>query len=86
MLAIAFLAKTINFYDIILIDERLVFMKSKKLRKKIESLRERTKEHKEKIEIERQKPLPNEGCIAHWEKEIMAFENQIEEAIKKLEG
>lgn len=61
-------------------------MKKNKLQKKIESLKRQIIEHKEKIETERQKSFPNEGCIAHWEKEIIAFEKQIEKAIKKLEG
>ena len=61
-------------------------MKRKKLQKKIESLREQILEHREKIVGERQKPFPHIGLINHWEKEIMAFENQIEKAMKKLEG
>ncbi|MBM4140817.1 MAG: hypothetical protein FJ242_04890 [Nitrospira sp.] len=61
-------------------------MKKNKLQKKIESLKRQIIERKEKIETERQKSFPNEGCIAHWEKEIIAFEKQIEKAIKKLEG
>jgi len=60
-------------------------MKRKKLRKKIESLRKQIKEHEEKIEAERKKSFPHEGCIAHWEREIMTFEKQIEKAMKKLE-
>jgi len=61
-------------------------MKKNKLRRKIESLRRQIIEHKEKIETERQKSFPNEGCIAHWEKEIRVFEKQIEKAMKKLEA
>jgi len=41
--------------------------------------------HKEKIETERQKSFPHEGCITHWEKEIITFKKQIEKASKKLE-
>jgi peptidoglycan hydrolase CwlO-like protein len=59
-------------------------MKKAKLRKKVESLRSQIKNHKEKIERERQKSFPDEGCISHWEKEIISFENQIEKAIRKL--
>jgi hypothetical protein len=59
--------------------------KRKRLRKKVESLREQIKNHKGKIEIEKQNSFPNEGLIAHWEKEIMAFEKQIEKAMSKLE-
>ena len=61
-------------------------MKKKKLQKKIESLRGQIEEHKEKIKMEKQKSFPNEGCIIHWEKEITAFERQIEKAVRRLEG
>lgn len=60
-------------------------MKKKKLQKKIESLRGQIEEHKEKIRLEKQKSFPNEGCIIHWENEIIAFERQIEKAVRKLE-
>jgi len=60
-------------------------VKKKRLRKKIASLMEQIEIHKGKIEGERQKYFPHEGCIAHWEKEIMTFEKQIEKASKKLE-
>ncbi len=60
-------------------------MKKKKLLKKIESLREQIEKHKGKIEIEKQKSFHDEGCIAHWKKEIIVFEKQIEKAMKKLE-
>jgi len=65
---------------------KYVFMRKNKLRKKIKSLKEQIMKHNEKIRVERQKFFPNEGCIAHWEKEIMAFEKQIEKAVKKLGG
>jgi len=61
-------------------------LKRKRLQKKIESLREQIKNHKEKIEAEKQKSFPNEGLIAHWEKEIMSFKKQIEKSLTKLEG
>ncbi|MBI4690481.1 MAG: hypothetical protein HY754_09490 [Nitrospirae bacterium] len=61
-------------------------MKKKKLQKKIESLKEQIEDHKEKIRLEKQNSFPNEGCIIHWDKEIIAFEQQIEKAVKKLEG
>ncbi|MBI4849715.1 MAG: hypothetical protein HY808_14290 [Nitrospirae bacterium] len=61
-------------------------MKRNKLRKKIESLRKQVKEHEDKVQAEKQKSFPNDGCVAHWQKEITAFENQIEKAMKKLEG
>lgn len=61
-------------------------MKKKKLQKKIESLQEQIDEHKEKIRTEKQKSFPGEGCISHWEKEITAFERQIEKAVRRMEG
>jgi len=60
-------------------------MKRKRLKKKIESLRERITEHKEKIEAERLKSFSDEGCIAHWEKEIKAFEDQVQKTMGRLE-
>ncbi|MBI4823121.1 MAG: hypothetical protein HY805_02680 [Nitrospirae bacterium] len=61
-------------------------MKGKRLRRKIESLKRQIEEHKVKIKEERQISFPDEGCIAHWGKEIAAFENQIKKAMQKLEG
>ncbi len=60
-------------------------MKKGKLRKKIESLREQIAIHQNKIALEKQNSFPDKGCISHWEKEITAFEKQIEKAMKKLE-
>jgi uncharacterized coiled-coil DUF342 family protein len=59
-------------------------MKGSKLRKKIESLKRQIVKHQEKIDMERQNSFPDEGCIAHWEKEISTFKKQIEKAMKKL--
>ena len=61
-------------------------MKRKKLKKKIESLSDRIKEHKDKIAAERQISFPDEGCIAHWEKEIAVFKKEIDKTLRKLEG
>ena len=61
-------------------------MKRNKIRKKIDSLNIMVKEHNRKIETERQKSFPDEGCIKHWEKEMIAFKNQIEKALRKMEG
>jgi len=74
--------KIIDFHDII----RMTAFMKKKLQKKIGSLRAQIEEHKEKIRLEKQKSFPNEGCITHWEKEITAFEQQIEKAVRRLEG
>ncbi|HLA00579.1 MAG TPA: hypothetical protein VJZ24_02960 [Thermodesulfovibrionales bacterium] len=48
-------------------------------------MRKQIERHKEKIDEEEHKSFSNEGLIAHWEKEIIAFEKQIEKALKKLE-
>lgn len=76
-------AKIIIFRDII---HNNSLLKKKKLQKKIESLREQIDEHKGKIRSEKQKSFPSEGCINHWEKEITAFERQIEKAVRRVEG
>ncbi len=60
-------------------------MKRKRIRKKIESLKDMIEEHKRKIEAERQASFPDKGLIAHWEKEITNFRNQIEKTMKKEE-
>jgi hypothetical protein len=53
-------------------------------RKTIHSLEMRIREHQGKINLERQKDLPNLGLIRHWETEIMAFEKGIRQARKRL--
>ncbi len=61
-------------------------MVRRRIRKKVESLEARIKEHHKKIEQEEQKPQPDAGLIAHWEREIQAFRDAILKARKKLEG
>ena len=41
--------------------------------------------HKEKIENEKVKPLPDVNMIRYWEKEIQVFMNEIVKAEKRLE-
>lgn len=41
-------------------------------------------EHERKIEEEKHKSFPDEGCIAHWERQIVNFKNQIKKAVGKL--
>jgi hypothetical protein len=48
-------------------------MSNRAIRKAIESLREQILEHQEKIGREREKSIPDEGVIRHWEGEIRAF-------------
>ena len=53
-------------------------------KKAILSLEARIIEHQEKIELELTKELPDKGLINHWQKEIRAFENGIQKALKRL--
>jgi peptidoglycan hydrolase CwlO-like protein len=53
-------------------------------RKAIHSLTRRIEEHQEKIRLEYEKDLPNQGLIKHWEAEIRAFEKAIKQAQKRL--
>lgn len=61
-------------------------MAKRRLRKKIESLEARIKEHEDKIKAEKSRSQPDEGLIAHWEREVRSFRNAILRARKKLEG
>jgi len=49
----------------------------KEKRKGIETLKSNIREHQQKIADEKNYPVPNEGLIKHWEREIRAFENDI---------
>ncbi|MBD2496845.1 MULTISPECIES: hypothetical protein [Nostoc] len=60
-------------------------MGKKHHKKAIDSLTQRIHEHQEKIRLESEKDLPDEGLIKHWEKEIRAFEKAIQQARKRLE-
>ncbi|MDX2214328.1 MAG: hypothetical protein SFY66_13645 [Oculatellaceae cyanobacterium bins.114] len=59
-------------------------MGKKNHKKAIRSLTQRIAEHQEKIRLEYEKDNPDEGLIAHWEKEIRAFEKGIQQAQKRL--
>ena len=59
-------------------------MGKKNHKKAIRSLNQRITEHQEKIRLELEKELPDEGLIEHWEKEIKAFEKGIQQAMKRL--
>ena len=59
-------------------------MGTKNHRKAIRSLQKRIIEHQEKIRIESQKDMPNEGLMHHWRMEIRAFERGIAQARKRL--
>lgn len=59
-------------------------MGKKNHKKAIRSLTQRIAEHREKIRLEHGKDSPDKGLIAHWEKEIRAFEKGIQQAQKRL--
>ena len=61
-------------------------MGSKGLKQRVLSLERRIAEHKEKISAERARDNPDDKLIAHWEKEISAFQNGIDRAKKRLGG
>ena len=52
-------------------------MSNRNLRKTIRSLRARIDEHRDKIRLERSRPEPDQGLIAHWETEVRAFEKRV---------
>lgn len=60
------------------IAERLIVGR-KNHKKAIRSLTQRIVEHQEKIRLE-EKDSPDQGLVAHWEKEIRAFEKGIQQA------
>jgi len=53
-------------------------------RRKVESLETRMREHLEKIAKEKQKAVPDEGLIRHWQREIEAFQDGIHRAQKRI--
>ena len=58
--------------------------RSKRIRKDLAGLEGALRRHQEKIEIERAKPMPDSGRIAHWEAEIRAFRKQIDRLLRRL--
>lgn len=52
-------------------------MGKKNHKKAIRSLTQRIAEHQEKIRLEYEKDIPDEGLIGHWKSEIRAFEKGI---------
>jgi len=61
-------------------------MGKRALKKRIESLLRRVKEHEMKMQIEEAKETPDYGLIRHWQAEIDAFQISIKKARKRLEG
>jgi hypothetical protein len=54
------------------------------IRRRIESLVARQRDHEAKIEHEKNKLAPDYGLIRHWEAEIEAFQKSIDRALKRL--
>ena len=59
-------------------------MGKRALKKRINSLLRRMREHKLKIKREMARPNPDTFLINHWEAEIKAFQKSIENARKRL--
>ena len=59
-------------------------MGKRALKKRINSLLRRMREHKLKIKREMNRPGPDIFLINHWEAEIKAFQKSIETARKRL--
>lgn len=53
-------------------------------KKRAENLRLQILEHENKIREERDKPLPDEGHIHHWEAEIETFQDSLKRVLKRL--
>ena len=59
-------------------------MGKRRHRRKKESREARIQEHREKIQQEKRKEIPDDGLIRHWEREIVAFETGIRSAQRRL--
>jgi len=59
-------------------------MGQKNHKKAIQSLTQQIAEHRQKIQLELEKTTPDDGLIAHWTKEILAFERGTQQAQKRL--
>ncbi len=53
-------------------------------RKALESLRRASQEHREKIEAEKTRPIPDENLIRFWKKEIKNFEARVIQIERQL--
>jgi hypothetical protein len=58
--------------------------KNRDLKKRIESLEERIREHRAKIGSERRKAHPDDGLIRFWEREISNYSDEIERKYRRL--
>jgi len=55
----------------------------RRYQKKIDSLASQVRDHREKIEAEKARLQPDEGLIAHWEREVRAFESAIKRILRR---
>lgn len=58
--------------------------RNKKLRIRLDGLRQRIMGHQIKIALERQRTTPNVSLIRHWAVEIRAWEHTIEHLERRL--
>lgn len=59
-------------------------MSKKRFIKQIKSFENLIRKHNEKIEKEKNKPIPDLNLIKYWEKEIRIFTEEIIKAEKRL--
>jgi len=59
-------------------------MSKKRFLKQIESFEKLIRVHKEKIEKEKAKPVPDSGLIKYWEREISVYTDEIVKANRRL--
>jgi hypothetical protein len=57
---------------------------NKHIRNRIRGLSIPLQEHLEKIALERSKVQPDEGLIQHWEKEVRAWQHEIQRLEQRL--
>ena len=58
--------------------------RNKHLRDVLASLEQNINEHERKINLERAKPIPDEGLITKWEKDRAGFEKRRGRLLRRL--
>jgi len=56
----------------------------KRFLKQIKSFEDLIRVHKEKIEKEKAKPVPDLGLIKYWEREVKVYADETEKAKRRL--
>jgi hypothetical protein len=59
-------------------------MSKRRFLKQIKSFEKLIRQHKDKIEKEKAKSVPERGLIKYWEREIIVYTEEIEKANKRL--